>query len=257
MRPTAADRCAVGASALLGAICALCVITYSGSSEGALGSALGTRSMAGVSAPLRGSSWVTNAISKEKKKKTVADLKERMEKSSLVFGMKFQGLKVNQIEEIRRKLPEDASIRVALNTLMRKAGEETEGFNGIGPACKGDNAWWFVGENIAQGVKAYIAFEEELKKAQKADPNVVVPELSGGCMDNEFLDANAIKALKNLPTRTEVIAKIAGSIKAVPTKLARSLKQVPQKMAVGVGKLADGDDNKDLIVGDVFPKQEA
>ena len=76
-------------------------------------------------------------------------------------------------------------------------------------------------------------------------------------MDNEFLDANAIKALKNLPTRTEVIAKIAGSIKAVPTKLARSLKQVPQKMAVGVSKLADGDDNKDLIVGDVFPKQEA
>ena len=85
MRPTAADRCAVGASALLGAMCALCVITYSGSSEGifiewkigergaenesvyamlvgALGSALGTRSMAGVSAPLRGSSWVTNAI---------------------------------------------------------------------------------------------------------------------------------------------------------------------------------------------------
>ena len=40
----------------------------------------------------------------------------------------------------------------------------------------------------------------------------------------------------------------------VPTKLAISLKLVPTKLAVAVKQLGDGDENKDLIVGDVFPK---
>ncbi len=40
----------------------------------------------------------------------------------------------------------------------------------------------------------------------------------------------------------------------VPTKVAVAIKQVPTKLAYGIKALADGDDNKDLIVGDVFPK---
>mmetsp|Transcript_16984 Transcript_16984/g.23771 ORF Transcript_16984/g.23771 Transcript_16984/m.23771 type:complete len:257 (+) Transcript_16984:83-853(+) len=205
---------------------------------------------------LRSNSWVTNALSRQKKEETVADLKQKLEKSSLVFGMNFNGFTVKQVEGLRKKLPEDAKIQVAMNTLMRKAGSEVEGYEAIEAACKGDNAWWFAGENVASCVKAYLEFEEECKKAAKADPETKVPTLSGGCMDGTFLDTEGIKALKNLPTRTEVIAKIAGSIKAVPTKLARSVKQVPTKVAIGISKLEDGDDNKDLIVGDIFPKAE-
>jgi large subunit ribosomal protein L10 len=40
----------------------------------------------------------------------------------------------------------------------------------------------------------------------------------------------------------------------VPTKVAISIKQVPTKLAYGIKALADGDDNKELKVGDVFPK---
>ena len=40
----------------------------------------------------------------------------------------------------------------------------------------------------------------------------------------------------------------------VPTKVAVAIKQVPTKLAYGIKALADGDDNKELIVGDLFPK---
>lgn len=40
----------------------------------------------------------------------------------------------------------------------------------------------------------------------------------------------------------------------VPTKIAVSIKQVPTKVVYGVKALADGDDNKDAIVSDIFPK---
>ena len=43
----------------------------------------------------------------------------------------------------------------------------------------------------------------------------------------------------------------------VPTKLAISIKLVPTKLAVAVKQLGDGDENKDLKVGDVIPKPEA
>lgn len=43
----------------------------------------------------------------------------------------------------------------------------------------------------------------------------------------------------------------------VPRKIAVSIKQVPAKVAFGVKALADGDDNKDAIVSDVFPKPAA
>eukprot|EP00468_Gymnochlora_sp_CCMP2014_P004395 CAMPEP_0167754690 /NCGR_PEP_ID=MMETSP0110_2-20121227/8410_1 /TAXON_ID=629695 /ORGANISM="Gymnochlora sp., Strain CCMP2014" /LENGTH=261 /DNA_ID=CAMNT_0007640597 /DNA_START=48 /DNA_END=833 /DNA_ORIENTATION=- len=254
------ERCAVGASTLLGVICALLVLNFSGNNQGALQSTVGkfspnTRSFGTVSG--RSTPWISNALSRQRKEETVAVLKENLEQSSLVFGMRYAGISVKQMEELRKKLPEDSKIRIGMNTLMKRAGEEVDGYANIKDACQGDNAWWFVGENVASGVKAYLEFEEELKKAHKADPeNTALPSISGGCMDGEFLDAEAIKKLKNLPTRTELIAKIAGSVKAVPTKLARSLKQVPQKMAVGVSKLSEGDDTSAKI-GDVFPKPEA
>ena len=40
----------------------------------------------------------------------------------------------------------------------------------------------------------------------------------------------------------------------VPTKLAISIKLVPTKLAVAVNQLAEGDEDKELKVGDVFPK---
>jgi large subunit ribosomal protein L10 len=214
-----------------------------------------SRSMAGLRST-RTPSWIGNARSRASKEAVVTDIKSNLEDSNLVFGMRFDGFSVKQIEELRKTLPEDTKMKVAMNTLMKRAAEENGEFSAITPACQGINAWWFVGENVATGVKSYLKFEEDCKKAAKADPTSPVPSLSGGVMDGDFLDEAAIKNLKNLPTRAEVMANIAGCVKAVPTKLARSIKQVPQKMAVGVSKLADGDDNKDLIVGDIFPKAE-
>ena len=43
----------------------------------------------------------------------------------------------------------------------------------------------------------------------------------------------------------------------VPTRVAVAIKQVPVKLAYGIKALADGDENKDILVGDVFPRAAA
>ena len=51
-----------------------------------------------------------------------------------------------------------------------------------------------------------------------------------------------------------LLTGVVGMCEQVPTKVAVAIKQVPTKLAYGIKALADGDDNKELIVGDVFPK---
>lgn len=43
----------------------------------------------------------------------------------------------------------------------------------------------------------------------------------------------------------------------VPTRLAVTIKAVPTKLGRAINLLAEGDDNKELLIGDVFPKTEA
>ena len=42
----------------------------------------------------------------------------------------------------------------------------------------------------------------------------------------------------------------------MPTKVAVSIKAVPTKLARAINLLAQGDENGDLLIGDVFPKAE-
>lgn len=70
-------------------------------------------------------------------------------------------------------------------------------------------------------------------------------------MDGKYLSPDEFKKLEKLPTKQELIATIARLIKQVPTKVAIGIKQVPTKLAYGVKALADADDNKEAVVGDV------
>lgn len=180
-----------------------------------------------------------------------------LESSAVVVGLRYQGLTVKQMQDFRRSLPEGAKLIVCKNTLLKRAADSVEGWSELKTAAKGDNAWMFVQEDvIADSVKAYTAFEKELKEAlpkeerEKARPI----DVSGGVMDGKMLEYADVKRLEKLPTKKELIAKIAALINKVPTKVAVAVKQVPLKVAYGIKAISDADDNKDAVVGDVLPK---
>ena len=66
-------------------------------------------------------------------------------------------------------------------------------------------------------------------------------ELNGGCCDGDFLSIDDIKKLEKLPSKLELIAKIASMVNQVPTRLAVGVKQVPTKLATGIKKVSEGD----------------
>ncbi|CAL6311282.1 unnamed protein product [Bathycoccus prasinos] len=152
----------------------------------------------------------------------------------VVAGVNYEGLSVKNMIKFRRELPEGATLMVAKNTLMRKASENTK-FASIVECSKGMNAWLFVDENVAPAFKKVRSLAKDWKKEG------VEIDFTGAVLDEKFLAPHELKPLESLPTKIDLIQKIAVGLKQVPTKLARGTNQVPSKIAYGVRAIADGD----------------
>ncbi len=203
---------------------------------------------------------IAQALSRAQKEEQVSKLVPMLEESSVVVGLRYQGLTVKQMQQFRRSLPaEGATLMVCKNTLMKNAADQVEGWENLKPAAKGDNVWLFIQEEqIAESIKAYLKFvketKEELPKEEREAMHAL--RMTGGVMSGDSLTDADIKRLESMPTKTELIATIARLLNQLPTKVAIGVKQVPTKLAYGVKALADADDNKDAVVGDVLPKPE-
>jgi len=212
----------------------------------------------------RGSLQVTNAITRQKKEQIVSNLKEKLESSVVVFGMRFKNLDVPTVEKFRRGMPEKSSVVVTKNSLMRIACNEVPGWNSVGDnGCAGENAWVFVHEDdIAAAVKHFNSFSDELLKAAKANaPKGVEPPVpttvSCAVMDNKVLTPAEFKQCENLPTKLQLITTIARMLKQPAQKIAVGVRQVPSKLAYGIKALSELDEDKSKIVSDVAKPKAA
>ena len=67
----------------------------------------------------------------EKKAKVVDQVKGSMEKAAMIFSVRTEGIKVNDMNRVRQKLPEDVDVTCAKSTLVR-----TEAWH-VPPAAQG------------------------------------------------------------------------------------------------------------------------
>lgn len=201
-----------------------------------------------------------NALSRQGKEIQVAKLESLLKESSVVVGLRYKGMTVKQLQDFRKSLPEDSTLLVVKNTLVKRAADSVEGWSDLKDAAKGDNAWLFAKEeSIASSIKAWLDFQKVLlKEVPKEEQNSVTQlKVSGAVMDSKALSEIEVMSLKNMPTKLELITKVAVLVKKVPTKVALAIKAVPRKVAFGVQALADASDDKTAIVGDVCKPSEA
>lgn len=161
----------------------------------------------------------------EGKKAIIAELKDLLSESQLALVIDYQGLSVAEITDLRNRLRESgAQCKVTKNTLMRIAIDGDEAWQPMAEFLQGTTAFLLLKDDFGKGIKAYQAFQKDTKKT----------ELRGGVMEGRALNEADVKAITELPTKEELMARIAGAIKAVPTKLAVGTKAVPTKLAVGI-----------------------
>src|SRR5690606_32118183 len=111
---------------------------------------------------------------------------------------------------------------VVKNTLMRLAGRDT-GAAVLEPLLKGTCAI-----AISYGDPSVPA--KIIKKYSKTNDKLVV---KGGVLGTRLLNPDQVSALAELPPREELLAKLLGTLNAVPTSLVTVLSGVPRAF-VGV-----------------------
>ena len=142
---------------------------------------------------------------KQQKQVTVKSLVDGLKQAKAVVFANFQGLKVSESEELRKECRKnDIKVLAAKKTLVKRACEDI-GLANVDPKVFQGGVATFMGMNdevvAAKVVNTFAKTHDVLK-------------IFGGTLEGKFVDAGAVKSLAALPSKTELLARLVGSINA-------------------------------------------
>ena len=144
-----------------------------------------------------------------KKQAVVAEIKNWLTTSQAVILTSYRGLNVATDTEMRRELrAAGVTYKVVKNTMLRIAAKEA-GIEGLDSHLEGTTAIAFSTEDAVAPAKVLCGF---MKKNKLEDQGILTIKV--GILDGKIIDAKEVKALANLPSREELIAKLLGSMNA-------------------------------------------
>ncbi|GMH63604.1 hypothetical protein TrVE_jg5434 [Triparma verrucosa] len=164
------------------------------------------------------------ATTMEGKTNRVAFVKDKLSSSEMIFSIPSEGLTVSQSSDLRSSMPEGTTVALIKNTLMTRAIADTGAWESSGEMLKGTNMWFFIESDIKGTLTAFKKFQKENDKAE-SNP------IQGGVIDGDLLDLAGVKQVGELPSKKELIARIAGGLNMVPTKVAKVVKAPSSKLA--------------------------
>jgi len=136
-----------------------------------------------------------------KKEANVAELKKLVEKASIVIGTEYRGLSVKEITTLRRVL-RDAGVeaRVVKNRLFQLAASQA-GVADAGQVVEGPTLVVFGYGDVIAPAKAIAEYTRTARNAFAARK---------AFMDGAVVPGSVIAELASLPSREELIGKLAG-----------------------------------------------
>jgi large subunit ribosomal protein L10 len=159
-------------------------------------------------------------MDRAEKRELVLTLNEAWKDTGVIVVAHYAGMTVAQMTDFRKRVKEaGGSVKVAKNRLAKLALKDTDSM-GISDLLKGQTCLAYSDDPIA-------AAKISVKYAKENDKLVIL----GGAMGKTKLDANAVKALADLPSLDELRAKIIGLVQAPATKIARILKEPGAQLA--------------------------
>ncbi|MGK2906778.1 MAG: 50S ribosomal protein L10 [Desulfuromonadales bacterium] len=168
-------------------------------------------------------------MNKQSKQALVTEFAEKLKVAKAAFLADYRGLNVDQANALRRKLQGvGVEYRVVKNTLLRLAAKDTA------VACldeylTGPTAIALVNADPVAPAKALVEF---------AKLNNIF-ELKAGMLDGKLLAVSDIKALAELPSRDELLAKMLGSMSAPATNFVGVLAAVPRAFVLALAAIRD------------------
>ena len=168
------------------------------------------------------------AINKEKKKKIVSDVSKVVKDADSVVFVNFHGLGVSSAVELRKTLRQiGAGYMVAKKTLIKKAFEQFN-FPGESPSLEGEVALAFSEEDPVAPAKTIGQFARKNKTIK----------ILGGVFESNFVGADKIAALANVPPREVLLGQFVNVINSPVQGAVFVLSGVIKNFAVALNQIA-------------------
>ena len=160
-------------------------------------------------------------MNKSQKKEYIDNMKNQFSKSDAVIVTHYQGLTVNQLDDLRAKMRDHGiQFKITKNRITKLALENTK--------CK-DLKDLFTGPTAVALSEDAITSAKILTKFSKENQNL---KILGGIMGSEILDVAGVNNVATLPTLDEARAKIVGILSSPAQKIASILLAPASKIAI-------------------------
>ncbi len=134
------------------------------------------------------------------KKEVVAEITEKVKNSESVIVFQYQGLTVDELSELRKKLREvKAEVKVYKNTLLKRALDDLKlSLDGF---LEGPNAILF-GESLLEPIKVIADFAKDHEKLS----------IRVGIISGDVADLATINEYANIPSYEGLLTMLAGGM---------------------------------------------
>lgn len=168
-------------------------------------------------------------MKREEKAAIISELNESFSKSKFSVVADYRGLTVAQMQKIRIELRKvNSEIRVAKNTLLRRAVTETES-DVLSDDFTGTTAVVMAYDDPVGPAKAIAKFAEDHDKFI----------IRSAVLEGEKLGPEELKALSKLPSKEVLLSQLLSVLNGVPTGLVQVLSGVPRTFVYGLQALKD------------------
>ncbi len=152
----------------------------------------------------------------EKKQALVDEITEKFKNSPSTIIVDYRGLSVAQVTELRKQL-RDAGVefKVYKNSMTRRAAEAAS-ITGLEEFLTGPNAVAFGSEDVVAPAKIL----NEFAKSNEA------LEIKAGVLEGNFVSAEEVKALAELPSREGLLSMVLSVLQAPIRNFALAAKAV-------------------------------
>ncbi len=154
----------------------------------------------------------------EDKKAVVEEVAAEVAKAETIVVAEYRGIRVASMTKLRAKAREQGVyLRVLKNTLARRAVADTP-FAGLADQMVGPLVYSVSADPVAA---AKVLFD-----FSKTDDKIVI---KAGSYDGKVLDAAGVSQLASIPSREELLSKLAYVMQAPVAGMARAIAALAEK----------------------------
>jgi len=154
----------------------------------------------------------------EQKQAVVSEIAGKLATAQALIVAEYRGLDVARVTQLRAKARKSGLyLRVLKNTLARRAVKGTP-FEQLSDQMIGPLMYGIASDPVA-GAKVLADFAKENE----------LFVIRGGAMPGSRMSDKDVKALAQLPSREELLARLLGTMQAPVARLVRTMNEVPGK----------------------------